>query len=170
MIGRLLRPPASFETLQALPTPVFPAKVGIQSALPSVTFPYHAISGFPPSRERRGWDNNIQALWKDRAGLRYGAPACRLDGMTPDVTAIIAVGVALGGLMVAMFQATNRRLDSMERRLDSVERRIDSMDQRTSQRLDSFEGRLSELEQWQARLEGLMEAIRDILSRAPSAQ
>ena len=47
-----------------------------------------------------------------------------------------------------------------------MERRLDTMEQRQI----SFEKRLSELEQRQARLEGLMEGIRDMLSRAPLSQ
>ena len=76
--------------------------------------------------------------------------------MTPDMIAIIAVGVALGGLMVLMFQMTHKRLDSLDQRCVRIE-----------QRLDAFETRFSALEQRQARLEGLMEGIRDMLSRIP---
>ena len=66
--------------------------------------------------------------------------------MSPDVIAIITVGVGLGGLMVAVFQSVNERLDSLERRFDIVEQR-------------------------QARLEGLMEGIRDLLAeRVPLSQ
>ena len=72
--------------------------------------------------------------------------------MTPDVIAIIAVGIALGGLIVAMFQSVNKRLDIIE------------------QRQISFEERFSALEQRQARLEGLMEGIRDMLARVPLSQ
>ena len=76
--------------------------------------------------------------------------------MTPDTIAIITVGVALAGLMVFMFQMTHKRLDSLEQRCVRID-----------QRLDAFETRFSALEQRQARLEGLMEGIRDMLSRIP---
>ena len=76
--------------------------------------------------------------------------------MTPDTIAIITVWVALAGLMVFMFQMTHKRLDSLEQRLTRI-----------GQRLDAFETRFSALEQRQARLEGLMEGIRDMLSRIP---
>jgi predicted nucleic acid-binding Zn-ribbon protein len=79
--------------------------------------------------------------------------------MTPDVIAIIAVGIALGGLMLAMFQTTNKRFDSIELRLSAME-----------QRFTSFEERFAALEQRQARLEGLMEGIRDMLARMPLTQ
>jgi division protein CdvB (Snf7/Vps24/ESCRT-III family) len=41
------------------------------------------------------------------------------------------------------------------------------MEQRMVQRFDAFEARFSALEQRQARLEGIMEGIRDMLSRIP---
>ena len=76
--------------------------------------------------------------------------------MTPDTIAIITVWVALAGLMVLMFQMTYKRLDSLEQRCVRIE-----------QRFDAFETRFSVLEQRQARLGGLMEGIRDMLSRIP---
>ena len=76
--------------------------------------------------------------------------------MTPDTIAIITVGIALGGLMVLMFQITHKRLDSLDQRYIRIE-----------QRLDAFETRFAALEQRQARLEGIMEGIRDMLSRIP---
>ena len=54
--------------------------------------------------------------------------------MTPELIAIIAVGaglgavtVGLGGVLVAMLQLTNRRLDSLEQR---VEQRFTAFNQR----------------------------------------
>ena len=76
--------------------------------------------------------------------------------MMPDTIAIITVGVALAGLMVLMFQLTHKRLDSLDQQCIRIE-----------QRLDAFETCFSVLEQRQARLEGLMEGIRDMLSRIP---
>jgi flagellar capping protein FliD len=80
--------------------------------------------------------------------------------MTPDMITMIAVGIALGGLMALMFQMMNKRMDSLEQR-------VISMEQRMVQRFDAFEARFSALEQRQARLEGIMEGIRDMLSRIP---
>ena len=60
--------------------------------------------------------------------------------------------------MLTLFQFTIRRIDSLERRIDSMDRRIDSLQNQES----SLSERL-------ARLEGLMEAIRDMLMRAPAA-
>ena len=80
--------------------------------------------------------------------------------MTPDMMTMIGVGIALGGLMAIMFQMTNKRMASMEQGLTRIEQRME-------QRFDAFETRFSVLEQRQARLEGLMEGIRDMLSRIP---
>ena len=84
--------------------------------------------------------------------------------MTPETIAIIAVGVGLGGLMLTLFQLTNRRIDSLDRRIDSLDRRIDSLDRR----IDTLQQQQSGFAERQSRLEGLMEAIRDMLMRAPA--
>ncbi len=89
--------------------------------------------------------------------------------------------VALGGLMVVMFQTTNKRFDSIELRLNAMEQRTEqrftsfeerfaALEQRMEQRFTSFEERFAALEQRQARLEGLMEGIRDMLARMPLTQ
>ena len=124
-----------------------------------------------------------------------------MNGMTPEVIAITAVGgslgalmVGLGALIVAVFQTMNRRLDSLEQRFIAFEQRVDqrflafehgvdqrfvafeqrmdqrfmAFEQRVDQRFTSFEERFSALEQRQARLEGVMESIRDALRVSPS--
>ena len=110
--------------------------------------------------------------------------------MTPEVIAITAVGgslgvlmVSLGALIVDVFQTLNRRLDSFEQRFTVSEQRTDqrftaseermdqrfmALEQRIDQRFTSFEERFSALEQRQARLEGIMESIRDALRVSPS--
>ena len=81
--------------------------------------------------------------------------------------------VGLGGVLVAMLQLTNRRIDSMEQRTDQrftaleqrMNQRFEATHQWMDQRFTSFETRFSALEQRQARLEGLMEGIREMLAR-----
>ncbi len=89
--------------------------------------------------------------------------------MTPETIAIIAVGVGLGGLMLTLFQLTHRRIDSLERRMDhgfeAVERRIEATDRRIS----GIEQQQAGLAERLARLEGLVEAIRDMLIRTPTS-
>ena len=69
--------------------------------------------------------------------------------MESQTIAIIAVGAALGGLMLTLFQIAMKRIDSMERRMDSMQQQQTAQAER------------------QSRLEGLMEGIRDMLSRIP---
>ena len=69
--------------------------------------------------------------------------------MESQTIAIIAVGAALGGLMLTLFQIAMKRIDSLERRMDSMQQQQTAQAER------------------QSRLEGLMEGIRDMLSRIP---
>ena len=78
--------------------------------------------------------------------------------MTSETIAIIAVGVGLGGLILTLFQVTNRRFDSIDRRFDSLDRRVESLQQQQSSLTERV-----------ARLEGIVEAIRDMLIRTPAA-
>ncbi len=78
--------------------------------------------------------------------------------MTTETIAIIAVGVGLGGLILTFFQVTNRRFDSIDRRFDSLDRRVESLQQQQSSLTERV-----------ARLEGIVEAIRDMLVRTPTA-
>ena len=76
--------------------------------------------------------------------------------MESQTIAIIAVGAALGGLMLTLFQIAMKRIDSMERRMDSMQ-----------QQQTELAGQQSAMAERQSRLEGLMEGIRDMLSRIP---
>ena len=69
--------------------------------------------------------------------------------MTAETIAIIAVGIALGGLMLTLFQIAMKRIDTLERQMASMQQQQSALAER------------------QSRLEGLMEAIRDLLSRIP---
>ena len=69
--------------------------------------------------------------------------------MESQTIAIIAVGAALGGLMLTLFQIAMKRIDSLERRMDLLQRQQSTLSER------------------QSRLEGLMEGIREMLSRIP---
>lgn len=119
--------------------------------------------------------------------------------MTPETIAIIAVGVGLGGLMLTLHQNSNKRIDTLERRFDSLERRFDSMEQRFDShrqhvdsqieaqrqhfdsqleaqrqhfdsRIDVLQASVSDLQQRQSRLEGVMETILELLSRLPAGR
>ena len=104
--------------------------------------------------------------------------------MESQTTAIIAVGVGLGsliialaGLLVVLFQILNKRIDGVERRLDSLEQRFDAQTRHTDDRLDThtrhtdarfdaLQASVSEVQQRYSRLEGMLEAILNLLSRS----
>ena len=71
--------------------------------------------------------------------------------MGGEIFAIIGVGVALGALVLTMFQIVFRRLDAIEQRIVAVEQRQGGIEQR------------------QAHLEGILEGIRELLARVPVA-
>ena len=110
------------------------------------------------------------------------------------ITTVITVGILLFGAMATMFQMQNKRIGSLENRLTAfeqqvvnrfaamenrftaLENRLTTFEQRVENRfialenrLTAFEARFSALEQRQARLEGMVEGIIEILSRAPQS-
>ena len=68
--------------------------------------------------------------------------------MSPELIAILTVGVALAGLMLTL-------LTRIDRRIDRLEQRVDRLEQRLEQRIDDLAERL-------ARLEGLIAARLDL--------
>jgi len=52
--------------------------------------------------------------------------------MTPDAIAIIAVGIALGGLMLTLLQRLDKRFDGLDKRIDDNYREL-------SQRIGNLE-------------------------------
>ena len=70
--------------------------------------------------------------------------------MTPELIAIIAVGVALAALILRQ----GSRLD----------KRIDDLKQEVSERFKSLEDRMTQVEKQQAKLEGLLEGLREALT------
>ena len=96
------------------------------------------------------------------------------------ITTVITVGILSFGATAAMFQMQYKRMDSLENRVGALEHRITAFEQRVEtrfatlgkrldDRLNAFEARFSTLEQRQARLEGMIEGIIEILSRAPQS-
>ena len=65
--------------------------------------------------------------------------------MTPELIGIITVGIALAALNFTMFNMLNKRLERLEDRVASLENRVSDMDRRL------------------ARLEGLIDGIRESL-------
>ncbi len=77
--------------------------------------------------------------------------------MSSELIGILGVGVALAGLLLTGFRGIENRLGA---RIDSLEGRVDSLD-----------ARLAVVERGQAKLEGLLEGIRDaVFERRRSAK
>ena len=75
---------------------------------------------------------------------------CMENGMTPDTIAIIAVGIALGGLMLQLARNTNRRFDDVNRRFDdfknNVNQRFDDFKNEVNRRFDEVDRRFDEVD------------------------
>ena len=78
--------------------------------------------------------------------------------MTTELIAILAVGVSLAGLILRL----NQRIDRLEDRLNAGERN-------TSERFSIIDNGIAELRERLARLEGLLEGLRDAIGRATAA-
>ena len=85
--------------------------------------------------------------------------------MSPELIAILAVGVALGSLTVALLLRVDRRMDRLETRMDRLETRIDGYiaeagnDRRAFQAaMDDFRREMQRLAERQSHVEGLRAA------------
>ena len=78
--------------------------------------------------------------------------------MTPELVAILSVGVALLAVQVVSAQRTDRRIEGLEQRLES---RIADLGSRMASLEQRLETRIASLEQRMARLEGLLDGLRE---------
>ena len=91
--------------------------------------------------------------------------------MSPELIAIIVMGLALSGMLIAFDIRMERRVNRMIRRIDRLEelmmQRFDRLEELMMRRFDAMEARLIGLEQGQAHLAGEMSTLREaILLRA----
>ena len=99
--------------------------------------------------------------------------------MSPELIAIIVMGLTLAGLIFTLSTRQERRMERrmeqleerMNRRMDRLEermnQRMDRLEEQTAQRFDAMDARLRGLEQGQAHLAGEMSTLREaILLRA----
>ena len=92
--------------------------------------------------------------------------------LTPILVAIATVGVAQAALVVGLFawlrQDARRMEDRLTNRIDRLEsqmnERIGQLESRTNDRFDRLENRLAAVEHGQAKLEGLLEGLREAIS------
>ena len=69
--------------------------------------------------------------------------------MSPELIGILSVGVALAALVFTSMHRMDKRIDALEARIDK--------------RIDALEARIAALEKGQARLEGLLDGLREAL-------
>ena len=100
--------------------------------------------------------------------------------MSAEFLAIVAMGISLAGLVLRLHVLTNRRIDRLADRFDRQEARFDRQDERldlhndrlaanrqhAADRFDSLERGMADLRERMARLEGLLEGLRDSIGRA----
>ena len=94
--------------------------------------------------------------------------------MTPEIIAILGVGVALAGLIISLSIRSEKRFEQLERRFEQLEQRFERSEQRSAERFEQSEQRSAErserfahrfsgIEQRMARLEGILDGLREAL-------
>ena len=76
--------------------------------------------------------------------------------MSPELIGILSVGVALAALVFTSMHRMDKRIDALDVRMD---KRIDALEAR----IDALDARIAALEKGQARLEGLLDGLREAL-------
>ena len=74
------------------------------------------------------------------------------------------------GLMLYLHRLTRQDMKQMEARLESrFDSRMDRMEARIREDMERLDGRVARLEHSQAKLEGLLEGLREAITRQPAA-
>ena len=85
--------------------------------------------------------------------------------MTPEIIAIVTVGVALAGVIIASARGVRQDMARLESRLDG---RIDALGSRLDGKIAALESsintQLGELRERMAHLEGLLEGLREAIT------
>ena len=84
-----------------------------------------------------------------------------LEALTPWMTPAIVVGV-----LIFMRRSIREDMKQMESRLES---RMDRMETRVREDMKRLDERVARLEHSQAKLEGLLEGLREAITRQPAA-
>ena len=89
--------------------------------------------------------------------------------MSPEMIVIVAVGVALAGLMLRGHHSLDKRIskvdDSLSKRIDDVSNSLGKRIESLEKRMDGFDERLRALETAQAELKGLVLGKLDFIER-----
>ena len=90
------------------------------------------------------------------------------DWLTPAI--LIAVAALLLGSHARLEARLGARIDETNKRIDELDKRLNARIDETNRRLDGIDNRLRAVEHGQARLEGLMDGLREAISgRRPAA-
>lgn len=97
-----------------------------------------------------------------------------MDSLSPDLVAVLAVGVALAGLILRQGSRIDASIDRLDKRIDGTNERIGRIDGRigridgridgTNERIDRIERGQAELRERMAKLEGLLEGLREAIT------
>ena len=80
--------------------------------------------------------------------------------MSPELIAIVAVGVALGSVILQGMNGLNRRMDNLDKRMDGLDKRMDGLDKR----MDGLDERLRAVEAGLAEIKGQLTIVRDYIA------
>ena len=84
--------------------------------------------------------------------------------MSPELIAILGVGIALAGILLKGQQSLGARIDEVNRNLSARMDRIEARMDRIEARMDGIEGQLRELGERLARLEGKVDFLEAYIS------
>ncbi len=84
--------------------------------------------------------------------------------MTPELIGILAVGAALAGLIFTGQRNLAQRISETNQRIDRLEARMDSQYRWMEDQFSKLDGRLRVVEHGMARLEGLLEGLREAIT------
>ena len=88
---------------------------------------------------------------------------CYAPGMSPETIAILAVGVALAGLMLRGQYSLDKRVDELRRDLGELRRDLDKRVNELRGDIAGLDARLRSVETGLAELKGQMAMVRDYI-------
>ena len=84
--------------------------------------------------------------------------------MTPELIAIIAATVALAALILRQGIHHDKRIDDLKQEVNERFDKVDERFEKVDERFKSLEDRMTQIEKQQAKLEGLLEGLREALT------
>ena len=84
--------------------------------------------------------------------------------MSGELIAIVAVGVALAGVILTATRGLRQDMARLEERINGLESRLDGSIKALESRFDGLERQFGELRERMAHLEGLLEGLREAIT------